>query len=222
MAAIGGSNIVTNGLVLALDAGNTRSYPGSGTAWTDVSGNGNNGTLVNSPTYATTNGGQFTFNGTNQSVDINNSLVVTAATFITWLRRNGNQASYAGILFSGGTGSTTGTTSFSTTNNLGYHWNDITASWSFNSGLLIPDNTWCMTALSVNSTTATLYVNLQTATNSASHTSTNLSGLRLGVNGEFLQHFFNGTIGATYLYNRALSVDEVTQNYNALRGRFGL
>jgi len=63
-----GPNIVTSGLVLQLDAANTKSYPGSGTTWTDLSGNGNNGTLTNSPTFSSANGGIFTFNGTNQFI----------------------------------------------------------------------------------------------------------------------------------------------------------
>jgi hypothetical protein len=60
--------IVTSGLVLCLDAGNTKSYPGSGTTWTDLSGNGNTGTLVNSPSYSSS--GYFSFDGTNKSVSI--------------------------------------------------------------------------------------------------------------------------------------------------------
>ena len=56
------SNIVTSGLILCLDAANPRSYPGSGTNWYDVSGNSNDHTLVNSPSFS---GGKFTLNGTN-------------------------------------------------------------------------------------------------------------------------------------------------------------
>ena len=63
------SSIVTNGLVLCLDAGNPRSYPGSGTLWNDVSGNGNNGTLNNSPTYTSGVNGYFTFDAVNDYVD---------------------------------------------------------------------------------------------------------------------------------------------------------
>jgi hypothetical protein len=51
MSLIHSPRIVTDGLVLCLDAGNPKSYTGSGTTWTDLSGNGNNGTLTNSPTY---------------------------------------------------------------------------------------------------------------------------------------------------------------------------
>ena len=55
MATIGGSNIVTDGLVLSLDAANRRSYPGSGTAWSDMAGNNNIGTLTNGPTFNSAN-----------------------------------------------------------------------------------------------------------------------------------------------------------------------
>ena len=57
--------IVTSGLVLALDAADRNSYPGSGTTWTDLSGNANNGTLTNGPTFNSANGGSIVFDGTN-------------------------------------------------------------------------------------------------------------------------------------------------------------
>ena len=62
--------IVTDGLVLCLDAGNTKSYPGSGTTWTDLSGRRNNGTLTNGPTFDSANGGSIVFDGTNDTVSI--------------------------------------------------------------------------------------------------------------------------------------------------------
>ena len=60
--------IVTDGLVLNLDAGNPQSYPGSGTTWTDLSGNGNNGTLLNGVGYDSDNGGSLVFDGSNDYV----------------------------------------------------------------------------------------------------------------------------------------------------------
>lgn len=60
--------IVTNGLVLHLDAGDTASYPVTGTTWTDLSGNGNNGTLVNGVGYNSANGGSLVFDGVNDRV----------------------------------------------------------------------------------------------------------------------------------------------------------
>ena len=56
----------SNNLILHIDAGNASSYSGSGSAWNDLSGNNNHGTLINSPTYTSSSGGYFTFNGTNQ------------------------------------------------------------------------------------------------------------------------------------------------------------
>ena len=64
----GAGQIVVNGLVLYLDAASPRSYPGTGTAWTDLSGNGNNGTLTNGPTYSSANGGSIVFDGVNDYV----------------------------------------------------------------------------------------------------------------------------------------------------------
>jgi len=66
--------IVTNGLVLCLDAGNTKSYPGSGTTWTDISRRGNNGTLTNGPTFSSANKGSIVFDGVNDRVDIPNTV----------------------------------------------------------------------------------------------------------------------------------------------------
>ena len=63
-----GPKIVTNGLVLYLDAANKKSYPGSGTTWTDLSGNNNTGTLTNGPTFDSNNGGSIVFDGTNDYV----------------------------------------------------------------------------------------------------------------------------------------------------------
>ena len=64
--------IVTDGLVLCLDAASKRSYPGTGTVWADLKG-GNNGTLTNGPTFDAGNGGSLTFDGTNDYVEIANS-----------------------------------------------------------------------------------------------------------------------------------------------------
>ena len=63
VAPVGPPALVTAGLVLNLDAGNTSSYSGTGNTWTDLSGRGNHGTLVNSVTYSSSNQGYFVFNG---------------------------------------------------------------------------------------------------------------------------------------------------------------
>ena len=68
MSCIRGPSIVTNGLVLCLDAANIKSYAGTGTAWNDLSGNSRTGTLTNGPTYSGTNGGSIVFDGVNDYV----------------------------------------------------------------------------------------------------------------------------------------------------------
>jgi hypothetical protein len=215
--------IVTDGLVLCLDAANRKSYPGSGTSWTDLSGLGNNGTLTNGPTFDANNNGSIVFDGTHDFVQCSGSITVTAATFVCWIRRNGTQGTYDGILFSRGT-NVTGI-NFQSSNQLGYHWNDAASTYNWASGLTIPDLTWCMVAVSVTSTTATAYLcqasGITTATNIISHTSSVLNDIKLAQD-DTGGRFFTGNIAQVSLYNRALTAAEVQQNFNALRGRYGI
>ena len=215
--------VVTTGLQLYLDAGNASSYPGSGTAWTDLSGNSRDGTLTNGPTYSGTNGGSIVFDGSNDYVQCTGSLTVTAATFVTWIKRNGSQGTYDGILFSRGT-NTTGM-NFYTSNQLGYHWNDSSSTYNWSSGLTIPDATWCMIAVSVTSTAATAYLcqtgGTTTATNTVNHSSGNLNDIKLAQD-DAGNRFFNGNIAIAQLYNIALSAGQVSTNFEADRARFGV
>jgi len=216
-------SIVTSGLVLHLDAGNAASYPGTGTTWTDLSGNSRNGTLTDGPTYSSANGGSIVFDGTNDFVQCSGSVTVTAATFVAWINRNGTQGTYDGILFSRGT-NTTGMNFFSS-NQLGYHWNDSSSTYNWNSGLTVPNLAWCMIAVSVTSTSAKAYLYQSggntSATNTVGHTSSILNDIKLAQD-DAGGRFFNGNIAASMIYDKALTDSEITQNYNALRGRFGL
>jgi hypothetical protein len=215
--------IVTSGLQLYLDAGNASSYPGTGTEWTDLSGNGRNGTLTNGPTYSSAGGGSIVFDGTNDFVQCSGSVTTTAATFVAWIRRNGTQGSYDGILFSRGS-NVTGM-QFQSSNQLSYMWNGAVNTYTWQSGLIIPDLTWCMVAVSVTSTSATAYLcqssGITSATNTVSHTSTILNDIKIGQE-DFGGRFFNGSIAITQLYNTALSAAEITQNFQADRARFGI
>ena len=215
--------VVTTGLQLYLDAGNASSYPGTGTAWTDLSVNSRNGTLTNGPTYSATNGGSIVFDGSNDYVQCLGSLTVTAATFVTWIKRNGSQGQYDGILFSRGT-NTTGM-NFKTSNQLGYHWNDAGNTYNWQSGLTIPDATWCMIAVSVTSTAATAYLcqtgGTTTATNTVNHASSLLNDIKIAQD-DAGSRFFNGNIAIAQLYNIALSAGQVSTNFEADRARFGV
>jgi hypothetical protein len=215
--------VVTGNLSMYLDAGVTSSYPGTGTAWTDLSGNNRNGTLTNGPTYSSADGGSIVFDGTNDFVQCTGSITATAATFVSWIRRNGTQGSYDGILFSRGS-NVTGM-QFQSSNQLSYMWNGAVNTYTWQSGLIVPDLTWCMVAVSVTSTAATAYLcqssGITSATNTVSHTSTTLDDIKIGQE-DFGGRFFNGRIATAMIYDRALSADEISQNFNALSGRYGL
>ena len=215
--------VVTTGLQLYLDAGNASSYSGSGTTWTDLSGNSRDGTLTNGPTYSATDGGSIVFDGTDDYVQCTGSLTVTAATFVTWIRRNGNQGQYDGILFSRAT-NTTGM-DFQVSNQLGYTWNDAGNTYGWQSGLILPNLTWCMVAISVTSTAATAYLcqtsGITTATNTVNHASSLINDIKIARD-EFSTRYFTGNIAIAQLYNIALSADQVSQNFAADRARFGV
>lgn len=217
------ATVVTTGLQLYLDAGQAASYPGTGTTWTDLSGNGRNGTLTNGPTYSSADGGSIVFDGTNDFVQCSGSVTATAATFVAWIRRNGTQGSYDGILISRGT-NVTGMM-FQSSNQLAYIWNNAVNSYTWQSGLTIPDLTWCMVAVSVTSTAATAYLcqssGITSATNTVSHTSTTLDDIKIGQE-DFGGRFFDGSIAIAQLYNTALSAEQVSQNFRADRARFGV
>jgi hypothetical protein len=223
MALAHSPRIVTDGLVLALDAGNAKSYPGSGTAWTDLTGRGNNGTLTDGPTYSSADGGSIVFDGSNDYVQCTGSLTVTAATFVTWIKRNGNQGTYDGILFSRGTNITG--MAYYTSNQLGYTWNNALNTYTWSSGLTVPDLTWCMIAVSVTSTAATAYLcqtsGITSATNIVNHSSSVLNDIKLAQD-DFGGRFFNGNISIAMIYNKALTADEIRQNFNATRARYGI
>jgi len=222
MSCAGGPDLVQNGLVLCLDAGNRKSYSGSGTVWKDLASS-NNGTLTNGPTYNSANGGSIVFDGTNDFIQCLGSITVTEATFLTWIRRNGNQDTYDGILYSRGT-NTTGM-SFYSSNQLGYTWNDAGNTYGWSSGLTIPDLTWCMVAISVTSTAATAYLcessRITSAINTVNHASSLLDDIKIGID-EYENRCFTGNIATAMIYNRALSANEISQNFNSLKGRFNL
>jgi hypothetical protein len=215
--------VITDGLILYLDAANTKSYPGSGTTWTDLSRGGNNGTLTNGPTFNSGNGGSIVFDGTNDFISILGSTSITTATLLIWVYRNGAQPNYAGIFYSRGF-QANGMSFFSTTNNLSYTWNSSSGTFSFNSNLNVPNLQWSMCAVSISATNAILYVGsssgLLSATNNVSNSSTIVNGLRIASDAFWSP--FRGNVSNAMFYNRALSQTEILQNFNATKGRYGL
>ena len=216
--------IVTDGLVFYVDAANARSYPGTGTTCTDLK-NGFQGTLQNSPTFTSSNSGAFTFDGTNERILFTDNIAVTEATFLTWIKRSGVQASWAGIVMSRGDGgSTTGFGYRGSSGQLSYHWNDASNTYGWITNLAPADGEWCMVAVSVSSSAAVMYLyensGLSTATNTVSHTSSNLNAIEIGGDPVAGSRQFGGDIAITQIYNRALTEDEIRQNYIATKGRY--
>jgi hypothetical protein len=237
-------SIVTDGLVLNLDAGNTASYPGSGTTWTDISGNGNNGTLTNGPTYSSANGGSIVLDGVDDRVSfVNGTSVITTNLTIDIIIAVPNPLfSQSGFYFAGiiglygdnnyyrecnvQIGNTDNLPSPSTfgavvqfLNSAGNTLNAISfGTFSFST---VPINlTYTQTG-----NTATTYVNGNfVATSSITkYTRPGDTNLEMGwVNNAANYGYYRGNIFSTKIYNRALSATEVSQNYEALRGRFGI
>ena len=214
-----------SGLVLNLDAGVSSSYPGSGTTWTDLSGNGSTGTLsATSIGYDSSLGrGSLTFDGTDDYVAVTGSITTSAATFIVWVYRNGDQGNFnKGLLFGRQFPGINGL-NYGPSNSIGYHWNDAANTYTWSSGLTIPNLIWCMCAISVGSSSAIAYLGqntgITTATNSVSHSSTTITNINVGMqNGNYSK----GNISQALIYNRALSATEIAQNFNATRARFGI
>jgi hypothetical protein len=212
-----GANIIRNGLVLSLDAASKNSYPGSGTTWTDLSGNNNNGTLVNSPTFNSANFGNFTFNGSTNYIDLGNpsSLNVLNFTIAVWAKSN-TFTNYQNLIFKGdGTAGQYGIAI------------DSSGVWTiqpntvFISGDIILINTWNYFVGTYDGTNITAYRNsLQKTQYSIAQTN---RGSLVSIGADTVNsRYFNGSIGSAQIYNRALTATEVLQNYNATKSRFNL
>lgn len=227
MAFRRGPNIITDGLVAYFDAANPKSYPGSGTNWKDIVSN-NDGTLTNGPTYSSDKKGKFIFDGTNDYVDgdlasnyITNTSGITVA---LWCRPDavgvykkivttGTPASviqgiyfsigpnpyntYFGLRLSGTNRSVVSTTDLSTT-----EFNYLVGTY--------------------NGSTMKVYLN-DTLLNSANYSGTIGTGGDLRISGYWNgNETWDGDIATCQFYNRDLSLEEIQQNYNNTKSRFGL
>jgi len=233
-----GPNIVKNGLISYLDAGSPNSYSiyYRGTILKDISGNGNNGSLVNSPTFSTTVGGMFTFNGTNQYINCGNStpMRITVGTVSAWMRATSGNSSFRGIIVKQNAWGL-----FLIDNVLSaFDWGNYYAS-GFNlaqgirsTGVNLGTNTWTNVAMSFSQTIGSptpgppnnnvvIYVNgspvLTTTTLHRDH----LASVQFAW-ANFSGQYMIGSIAQGMIYNRVLSSSEVLSNFNATRSRFGI
>jgi hypothetical protein len=206
--------IVTDGLVLCLDAANTKSYPGSGTTWTDLTGNGYNGTLVNGASYNSVYGGVIALDGVNDYIDVPINLTNTNYTVMGTSR------------YIIGTYNRT----FSAKNNnwLMGHWasttqNHYAEGWVSAVSNGPNDVNWRTYAATGNYSEDSwaLYVNgvLNSGPNNSGVNGPD--GFAIGSIGGYGE-FSSAHISNLIVYNRVLTAQEIQQNFNATRGRYGI
>ena len=216
--------IVTDGLILCLDAGNTKSYPGSGTTWTDLSGNGRNSTLTNGPTFSNNN---LVFDGTNDYVSIP---VSSAFNFGTnsfsidfWVRFNSfvsTTNSPTLVVFAPYYTSANNFLLYLVSGKLSIY---TPTSLSETNASIAINNFYHIVLVKTSPDAISFYVNGVNTFNATK--AINVSGLTaISILGDthYNSDYSNANLSQVKIYNRALSAEEVLQNFNALRGRFGI
>ena len=233
--------IVTDGLIFCIDAANTKSYSGSGTAWNDLSGNAYNGTLYNGPTFSSSNNGIISFDGSNDyfQANITSTALDGDPTFSVDMfvrRRTGtNIGGASGFWGIGGSGQGNSVEGWTPTTNLIHL--DVYDSTRLATSSYYPENQfvhvcWTKSGSGMETTNVKCYINgveasltknrSATRTNQF-NTSTNGMGVCLGrINGNVAGYEAPIDIGSFKIYTSALTATQVLQNYNALRGRYGL
>lgn len=213
--------IVTNGLVLCLDAANRKSYPGTGTAWTNVSGSENNGILTNGPSYSTTRGGMISFDGVDDYVATSFNTALEDFTICCWFQKTGATVSYERIVDKSYINGFWIGRESSNANKWGGGVRE--ANGPFGRYITLTDGQWHFIVSRRQGTTHTIFGDGITGFTSGTVSNTaldatNLELSRVSGGGNPM----SGNISVLNVYNRALSNDEILQNFNALRGRFGI
>jgi hypothetical protein len=236
--AEGGGNVITDELVLYLDAANTKSFVSGNTIWNDLSSRGNIGTLINGPTFNTGNGGSVTFDGTNDYIELTNDSRTqftnrSQATIEAWINvssfsGSGNRFIYCQFF-------TPGTTSIGIFLNtsgkfvFGYRDNVQNNSGSIKS---LTSNTTLVTNV-IYHVAATFEAGVATRVyiNGMVDNTTVQTNNIANVNPDFIRigrlftdgfDFFNGRIYSIKVYFRSITPSEILQNFNANRSRFGV
>jgi hypothetical protein len=226
MAFYRGPKIVTDGLVLALDAANPLSYPGSGTTWRDLSGNGNNGTLENGPTFDSGNGGNIVFDGVNDYMFMTGFPTSNFMTLSCWFKTSTQQVNKYIVAFGKNLTSNNGFDLTFQNTQIGSY---IAVTGANSGGNLYTvnyyDNVWHHLVSTYNGSAAQLYYdgNLVSSRTGISGNLDIEATKRLNV-GSWVNNLANAScnISQVSIYNRAITAVEVLQNYNATKTRFGL
>lgn len=230
-----GGNIVRDGLVLHLDAASERSYPKSGTVWMDLSGNGNNGTLTNGPTFDSNNNGGIVFDGVDDSCNFGNILNIGLNdwTYGCWFKITNptpTQGIFGKTSFRSFAGryaiyiensqlaallQPAGNNFLITTNIIPYNdgnWHQISITIDRDSDMIMYIDGVLINSINISSTSS---VNMNSTDIMCLGSYVNNSGTTPSLS-------FNGFISNAQIYNKALTQLEILQNYNATKKRFGL
>ena len=222
MAAASGPNIVEDGLILYYDAGNAKSYPGSGTILTDISGTGNTISVVGGPVYNSTNGGEFEFTG-NETDDaaVSSFSSVSQVTVEWWGTSDYPDTNFHAPIIRTSTG----------------NWNDGYGFYQQGTTLNWFVNQWNLNKVQSLSTTSfdyTHWVGTYDLSNIKLYRDGSLVGTTahtsaisqptadLDIGHALGDYDWDGKISNIKIYNRALTAAEVLQNYNAIKRRFGI
>ena len=236
MSVFSGPNVVTDGLVLCIDAANPKSYPGSGTLWTDLSGNGNNGTLNDGASFDTTIEASILFDGDNDGVSLGKSFFATPNEFsvIIWFKPKGIKSGAQMLMHEGAGGD-----GFGGNNEFHIHYQNngtinawMTGGISFGSSSgLVPTNKFSQVTYVVSGlsgiATANLYLNSSNVgSGSGTITRTGYENTLIGRPSSLTfptpPRSYEGNIAQVSIYNRALTAQEIQQNFEATRSRFNV
>ena len=212
-------HIVTDGLVLCLDAANPRSYPLSGTSWNDLSGNSYNGTLTNGPSFSSDNAGTLVFDGTNDYINLS-SLIIDSypGTISIWAKFTATN----GYVFSAVTNSVNRYYIVYVSSGSELHYVRGTSYSPLVVASNLSSNRYYYMSMAYTNNTLYGYLNGEYI---GSHSYVNggswVQNAKVGSFYLANQQFFTGNIGIVTIHDRVLSAKEVKQNFNATRGRYG-
>lgn len=218
-------SVPTSGLALYLDAGNPSSYSGSGSTWTDLSGNGNNGSLSN-VTYSSANGGSMQFNGTSSYINCGNgsSINITGSITINVIFNTTNWTgnnTWRTLVAKGDTSYRFQNPYDTTFTNFGT--SSLSQVDTPGTVSILPNN-WYMATAVWDGTSKKIYINgmLDVDVAVTGTLGGNSFNLWLGDNSQSAGRFYTGGMSVVQIYNRALTEQEINQNFGFFRARYGI
>ena len=231
MSVSSGPSIASpSSLVLDFDAANIKSYSGSGTSWTDLSPTGITGVLTNGPTYSSVDGGVFLFDATDDYVELNTTMASMVGdisySIVAWVKINSNRPAGGASIGSSCIIGHNDPYGFGLQIDSGNYVNfGLRSTGNYNGVTALALNTWYHVAgVKPAGSNSFIYVNgVQDGTSSSPTTIiTPVATLRIGYGPGRNPAPFDGSISTVQVYTKALSAEEIQQNFNAMRSRYSI